>query len=562
MMKSLRLALVLALAMVCGNMFAQTTVWEEDWSEYTDPNANPANVNSNYTFEGSVLNDDGTVKSGTKIYNANLAGGTAPELLIAKNGGSFTAKINMNGVSGNLTLQFKCNKSNLTVTAEGATLGDVTALGNDYSYPVTVASGTSSISITFKMSANANARFDNAKLFSGTAKKPAGLSWGTASRTVTIGEDNTFPTLTNGNNLSVIYSSSDESVATINSNGDITLKAAGKTTITAKFDGNSEYEAGEVSYELTVKEGTGDPNPQGGSELSVATALEKINALGTEKTAYVDNKAVFEVKGYIVDISDMSPKPDGYGNATFTIADSKGGSPVLTVFRCKDIENKDFTDANRIKVGDLVVVKGCLQIYVKGTDATPEVSTCQLVSINGSTEAGSDNPGDNPSTTTEISVSTALEKINALGTEKTAYVDNKAVFEVKGYIVEISEMSPKPDGYGNATFTIADTKGGSPVLTVFRCKDIENQDFTDADKIKVGDLVVVKGALQIYVKGTDATPEVSTCQLVSINGSTTGINKATVEGAEDAPAYNIAGQKVNASYKGIVIKNGKKVIKK
>lgn len=43
----------------------------------------------------------------------------------------------------------------------------------------------------------------------------------------------------------------------------------------------------------------------------------------------------------------------------------------------------------------------------------------------------------------------------------------------------------------------------------------------------------------------------------------TGISSAVVEKvAADAPAYNLAGQKVNDSFKGIVVKNGKKVVVK
>ena len=567
MRKHLRFSLVCALAMVCGSMFADDVIWSENWDNW-DAKKNPATVNSNYTFEGTVLNEDGTVKSGTKIYEEKLAGGEAPELLIAKNGGSFTAKIDMKGVSGNLTLQFKCNKNNLTVTAEGATLGDVTASGNDYTYPVTVASGTSTISITFKMSANANARFDNAKLFSGTAKKPAGLSWGTASRSATIGGENTFPTLTNSNNLSVTYSSSDPSVATINSNGEITLIAAGKTTITASFAGNSEYEAGEVSYELTVKEGSTTPvDPS--TEISVAAALEKINALGTSATAYVDNKAVFQVKGYVVGTPDWQRKSDNslYGNVEFKIADEKGGTNLLTVYHCNNLNNEKYTEEtiNNFKEGDLVVVEGVLQMYVKNGEGTPEISTCHLVSINGSTDSGNVTPGPDPSGDTEINVTTALEKINALGTSETAYVDNKAVFQVKGYVVGTPDWQRKSDNslYGNVEFKIADEKGGSNVLTVYHCKNFNNENYTEEtiNNFKEGDLVVVEGVLQIYVKGDNATPEINYCHLVSING-TTGISNATVEKTNNAPAYNVAGQRVGASYKGIVIINGKKVIKK
>ena len=42
----------------------------------------------------------------------------------------------------------------------------------------------------------------------------------------------------------------------------------------------------------------------------------------------------------------------------------------------------------------------------------------------------------------------------------------------------------------------------------------------------------------------------------------TAIKNVTVEAAENAAIYNVAGQRVNATYKGIVIKNGKKYLNK
>ena len=47
---------------------------------------------------------------------------------------------------------------------------------------------------------------------------------------------------------------------------------------------------------------------------------------------------------------------------------------------------------------------------------------------------------------------------------------------------------------------------------------------------------------------------------IEFKGTETGISTITVD-ASDEPAYNLAGQKVNSHYKGLVIKNGKKVVK-
>ena len=79
------------------------------------------------------------------------------------------------------------------------------------------------------------------------------LLWSATTCEATIGAtDNTFPSLTNKYGVSVSYASSDEDIATIDSDGEITLLAAGTTTITASSAQTSKYEAASVSYTLTV----------------------------------------------------------------------------------------------------------------------------------------------------------------------------------------------------------------------------------------------------------------------------------------------------------------------
>ena len=85
-------------------------------------------------------------------------------------------------------------------------------------------------------------------------KQNVTMSFSPATATATVGQDFTEPTLTTDPaNLSVTYSSSNESAATVDaSTGEVTLVAAGTTTITATFAGNDSYNSGSASYTLTV----------------------------------------------------------------------------------------------------------------------------------------------------------------------------------------------------------------------------------------------------------------------------------------------------------------------
>lgn len=370
MKKNLRFMFTALLMMFGMTAMAEDIIWSEDWSSVTEFKVDPNGINANYTFTGTTFKDDGTYKGGTAIYDEALAGGEAPELLVAKNGGTFAAKVALNGKSGEMMLAYKCNKA-ITVTVDGATLGENTGAGNDYVYPVTVAAGTQEITITFTNSLTQNARLDNIKLYQGTAKKPAGLSWGKGSTTLYIGEEVTL-TLSNENNLPVTYDSSNKEAATIDAQGVITLVAEGKTTLSAAFAGNDEYEAQTVSIEVTVKQ-----KEQGGggetTTINVAKALEIIAGLDDNGKTTEE----YDVEGFVVAVDEWSPKPDGYGNATFDISDEAGNTTsVLKVFRAKNAEGQNFTtDDTPLAVGEKVTVRGQLQKYVKNGVTTPEVAT-------------------------------------------------------------------------------------------------------------------------------------------------------------------------------------------
>ena len=101
-------------------------------------------------------------------------------------------------------------------------------------------------------------------------KQDVTMSFSPADASATVGDDFTEPTLTTTPaNLTVTYSSSNESVATVDaSTGEVTLVAAGETTITATFAGNDTYNSGSASYTLTVNAAQALPTTPTGLALS------------------------------------------------------------------------------------------------------------------------------------------------------------------------------------------------------------------------------------------------------------------------------------------------------
>ncbi len=150
-----------------------------------------------------------------------------------------------------------------------------------------------------------------------------------------------------------------------------------------------------------------------------------------------------------------------------------------------------------------------------------------------------------PSNTAETAYTAAEAK--ALIDAKDKYDLSKEVF-VKGIISEVTEITTE---YGNATFIIEEG------FTIFRCRDLDGEKFTNVEALKVGDEVVAKGLLKLYGE----TYELTNGQLVRVNENTaTGINDVQFN-ANDGKAYDLTGRVANKNAKGIVIINGKKIVK-
>lgn len=88
----------------------------------------------------------------------------------------------------------------------------------------------------------------------GDDREPTNIQWSAETCNAIVGAQNTFPSLSGASGLTITYTSSNTSVATINASGMVTLVGAGSCTITARFAGDSTYKPSEDSYTLNVSD--------------------------------------------------------------------------------------------------------------------------------------------------------------------------------------------------------------------------------------------------------------------------------------------------------------------
>ena len=136
-----------------------SVIWSEDFSGFKKGAVPTKGENATYKCTGK-----------TKVYTDHLAGGDAPELLISKDGKSFTATIiDLKGAKNGMILTFLDNKGNLNVSATNATIlsKDVTKIDEDHftsTYIFALVDPSAEVSISMKSTTSDNVRIDNIEL--------------------------------------------------------------------------------------------------------------------------------------------------------------------------------------------------------------------------------------------------------------------------------------------------------------------------------------------------------------------------------------------------------------
>ena len=590
MKKTLRFALVAFFSAIALGASAQTTIWEEDWqsSEAGKLVNEVTNANAVYTLSSS--ND----KPYTKVY-ANSNDASNLELLQPQTSRneSWTATIDLKGNSGNLTLSYTYNKSTISITSEtaGVTISDVSSTGALINVP----SGTSSLKLTFSNPMSSNARLDNIKLVTG----------GSAQEYQEVANIAELKALESGskakltfNNVQVNFTSGNDMYVQ-DATGAIDIYSCGLTyTAGQKLNGTAvvEYklyngmpEITSVSNaELTATDGTATPTEPALDAIDNSLLCHLVKATGTVyienneetgKTNYFlededNNSVLFYRKWSSLEGTDLSGLKDGdvatvtgivvLSNNTPAIGvteieyEGGGGQETITAANIAAFKALEDGTVAELTLTDAVVtfVNG-KDMYV--TDATGSIDfyNCNLSYTAGQKLNGKIKVKYTVYKSTPEAIEPSENNLTATDGEATPQevaVSSVDISKVCDYVKISGKVKVLEETSGDKTFTnyyIADESDNKVMIY----RKWKNLDGTDVTTLNDGDEATITG---IVVPFND-TVEIA---VTAMESTSSGIENINAEIANDAPIFNIAGQRVEKAVKGIYIQNGKKFIVK
>ena len=343
-------------------------------------------------------------------------------------------------------------------------------------------------------------------------------------------------------------------------------------TVSAKEEGNpNDNRIWTSSARLRMYSGTLTIQASEGKQISkIEIAQKKWNANNKVDNGTIDskgnwngsaNKVVYsiggntQIKSLTVTLgSGENPQPP----VEITYTDVASVKDLLANYT-EDTKNLNLTLTNA-KVTYVNEYNGTINTYVREGDAAIELRTLGFNMPVNSILTGKvkvdltfnygvpylvANAGTNDESITVTESTEAAQPIEATVADIIANKYLNDLVTIKGFTFSKEE-------YQEGRFNYYANDGEQKIMIYDKFNKVGGvAELTEGEKYNV---VGLYGAI---FKGT---PEIIPTQAVV--PTSTGISNITVTTADNAPAYNLAGQKVNAAYKGIVIKNGKKMIKK
>lgn len=367
----------------------------------------------------------------------------------------------------------------------------------------------------------------------------------------------------------ITYSSDKPEVATVDaSTGAVTLGTTeGTAVITASYAGNDRYEKSTASYTINltkpfeVEDGVFDftePEAYG----------YKTPALGSATNLEVGDKII--ARNVIITVKKNGSTPTRfwnnnsgkldfrvYKNAVLNIAVPEG-YVITDITALVENANKKFGEVGKnsvdisfttgINFTKMVVTYGKIKSVTPTTNGYATFACSYPVNYreNGlkAYTIKVDEDNQKVAYTEFTGVVPAGKAVLVCGTEGQKYELTPATEKADATFatdLKVSNGNVKSDGTNFYGFTTKD--GVSGFVRV--AKDVA--------------VPLDKG----YLRLTGNTAAAPVFYSINIGGGTTGIGQVEVEKAtENGAIYNLAGQRVDSSYKGVVIKNGKKYVNK
>lgn len=470
-----------------------------------------------------------------------------------------------------------------TFKNNSGTFGSVTPEGYNTSTQ-TWESSTGSNTVTFKMGGTSGnygfKKLEITYINDGSSKTSTTLSFGEGlngkTYNCTVGEAFAAPTATLTpavEGAKITYSSNKPEVATVDaSTGAVTLGTTeGTALITASYAGNDKYEASKASYTINltkpfeVEDGVFDftESCDYGSGLIPSTP-STYTQKSTWKAGQVTMKT-YEGTGVRWWKTSGGNELRVYGNTKFSFSVPEGyvitnidlGVYGSMTCDCGNLNSSKWTGyeqtvtftANKTKNLKKITVK-----YIAKESVTPTTNGYATFACSYPV-----NYRENGLKAYTIKVDEDNQKVAY--TEFTGVVPAGKAVLVSGIEGQKYELTPATEK-ADATFA-TDLKVSNGTI---KSDGTNFYGFTTKDGVSgfvrvAKDVAVPLGKGYLQLTGNTAAAPVF--YSINIGGGTTGIGQVEVEkGTENGAIYNLAGQRVDASYKGVVIKNGKKYVNK
>lgn len=487
-------------------------------------------------------------------------------------------KLRRNSGGGAGTLDVKIGTT--SVLNQTLSKNSLTSTYTEYAYDLTK-SGNEGEDIVITLKASANSLYCNSfTIVPKTGKESTALSFGKENDNktfdLTVGDYFAAPTATLTpavEGAKITYSSDKPEVATVDaSTGTVTLGTTeGTAVITASYAGNDKYEASTASYTINltkpfeVEDGVFDftESCDYGSGLIPSTS-STYTQKSTWKAGQVTMKT-YEGTGIRWWKASGGNELRVYGNTKFSFSvpeDYVITNIDLGVFGnmtcdCGNLNNSKWAGyaqtvtftASKTKNLKKITVK-----YIAKESVTPTTNGYATFACSYPV-----NYSENGLKAYTIKVDEDNQKVAY--TEFTGVVPaGKAVLVcgTEGQKYELAPATEKADATFATDLTVSDgtVKSDGTNFYGFTTKDGVSG-FVRVAK----DVAVPQGKGYLQLTGNTAAAPVF--YSINIGGGTTGIGQVEVEKAtENGAIYNLAGQRVATSYKGVVIKNGKKYVNK